>query len=73
MFDKFQSGVKSWHSSDSALLKVTMALSVDAGSPAVLILQDFTAVFHTVYHAVLVSGLEQHVGICGSALQWFSS
>lgn len=50
-----------------------IALSVDAGNPAVLVLLDLTAAFDTVDHAVLVSRLEQYVGIPGTALQWFRS
>ncbi len=50
-----------------------IVLSVDAGNPAVLVLLDLTAAFYTVDHAVLVSRLEQYVGICGTALQWFMS
>ena len=75
VLDKFQSGFRSRHSTESALLKVhnDIALSVDAGSPAVLVLLDLTAAFDTVDHAVLVSRLEQYVGIRGTALQWFSS
>ncbi|XP_032366676.1 LOW QUALITY PROTEIN: uncharacterized protein LOC116685831 [Etheostoma spectabile] len=74
ILDKFQSGFRSRHSTESALLKVhnDIALSVDAGNPAVLVLLDLTAAFDTVDHAVLVSRLE-HVGICGTALQWFRS
>ena len=45
--DKFQSGFRSRHSTESALLKVhnDIALSVDAGNPAVLVLLDLTAAF----------------------------
>ncbi len=48
-----------------------IALSVDAGNPAVLVLLDLTAAFYTVDHAILVSRLKQYVGIRGTALQWF--
>ena len=44
---KFQSGFRSRHSTESALLKVhnDIALSMDAGNPAVLVLLDLTAAF----------------------------
>ena len=73
--DKFKSGFRARHSTESALLKVhnDIALSVDAGNPAVLVLLDLTAAFDTLDHAVLVSRLEQHVGIHGTALRWFKS
>lgn len=75
VLEKFQSGFRSRHSTESALLRVhnDIALSVDAGSPAVLVLLDLTAAFDTVDHAVLLSRLEHCVGIRGLALQWFSS
>lgn len=75
VLDKFQSGFRSRHSTESALLKVhnDIALSVDAGNPAVLVLLDLTAAFDTVDHAILVSRLEQYAGILGTALQWFRS
>ena len=74
VFEKFQSGFRSRHSTESALLRVhnDIALSVDAGNPTVLVLLDLTAAFDTVDHAVLLSRLEHCVGIRGSALQWRS-
>uniref|UniRef100_A0A8D0A4W1 Reverse transcriptase domain-containing protein n=1 Tax=Sander lucioperca TaxID=283035 RepID=A0A8D0A4W1_SANLU len=75
VFEKFQSGFRSRHSTESALLRVhnDIALSVDAGNPTVLVLLDLTAAFDTVDHAVLLSRLEHCVGIRGTALKWFSS
>uniref|UniRef100_A0A8C9YNU4 Reverse transcriptase domain-containing protein n=1 Tax=Sander lucioperca TaxID=283035 RepID=A0A8C9YNU4_SANLU len=75
VFEKFQSGFRSRHSTESALLRVhnDIALSVDAGNPTVLVLLDLTAAFDTVDHAVLLSRLEHCVGIRGTALEWFSS
>jgi len=37
------------------------------------VLLDVTAAFDTVDHAVLLSHLEQYVGIHGTALKWFMS
>lgn len=50
-----------------------IALSVDTGNPAVLVLLDLTAAFDTVDHSVLVSHLEHYVGIRRTALKWFRS
>ena len=49
ILEKFQSGFRSRHSTESALLKVhnDIALSLDIGSPAVLVLLDLTAAFDT--------------------------
>ena len=55
VFEKFQSGFRSCHSTESALLRVhnDIALSVDAGNPTVLVLLDLTAAFDTVTHSSL--------------------
>ena len=75
VLEKFQSGFRSRHSTESALLKVhnDIALSVDAKCPVVLVLLDLTAAFDTVDHAVLLSRLKNYVGIHGTALKWFTS
>lgn len=71
----FQSGFKSHHSTETALLRVfnDLLLMTDAGDSAVLVLLDLTAAFDTVDHEILISRLEQYVGIRGTALKWFRS
>uniref|UniRef100_A0A671US34 Reverse transcriptase domain-containing protein n=1 Tax=Sparus aurata TaxID=8175 RepID=A0A671US34_SPAAU len=75
VLEKFQSGFRSRHSTESALLKVhnDIALSVDAKCPVVLVLLDLTAAFDTVDHSVLLSRLNNYVGIHGTELKWFTS
>uniref|UniRef100_A0A8C1UC21 Reverse transcriptase domain-containing protein n=1 Tax=Cyprinus carpio TaxID=7962 RepID=A0A8C1UC21_CYPCA len=75
LFEKFQSGFRSRHSTESALLKVhnDIARFVDVKSPVILVLLDLTAAFDTVDHAILLSRLNHYVGIKGTAFQWFSS
>ncbi len=41
---------------------------MDAGDSAMLVLLDLTADFDTIYHTVLLSWLEEYVGIQGKAL-----
>ncbi len=43
-------------------------MTVDAGDSAMLVLLDLTADFDTIYHTVLLSWLEEYVGIQGKAL-----
>lgn len=71
----FQSGFKTLHSTESALLRVfnDILLVNDSGDHAILILLDLTAAFDTIDHSILVSRLQQLVGIYGSALEWFRS
>ncbi len=75
IFEKFQSGFKPRHSTETALLRVSndLLLAVDSGNSAVLVLLDLTAAFDTVSHSILLSRLEQCVGIKGLALKWFQS
>uniref|UniRef100_A0A3B3HP02 Reverse transcriptase domain-containing protein n=1 Tax=Oryzias latipes TaxID=8090 RepID=A0A3B3HP02_ORYLA len=75
IFEKFQSGFKSCHSTETALLRVCndLLLAADSGASTVLILLDLSAAFDTVDHSVLLSRLEQSVGVKGTALSWFSS
>ncbi len=67
--ETFQSGFKSLHSTETALLKVfnDILLTVDSGDCAILVLLDLTAAFDSVDHTILLSHLEQCVGIKGTA------
>jgi len=63
------------HSTETALLRVfnDILLSTDSWDCVVLLLIDLTAAFDTVDHDILISRLEQWVGIEGKALEWFRS
>lgn len=75
ILEKFQSGFKTCHSTETALLKVfnNLLLMTDSVCFAVLVLLDLTPVFDTVDHTILLSHLESCVGISGTALEWFQS
>ena len=73
--NKFQSGFRKGHSTETALLKVVndLRVSTDLKQASVLLLLDLTAAFDTIDHKILIHRLEHWVGLSGTALSWFCS
>ncbi len=74
LLDSNQSGFRSGHSTETALLSIVEALRLakaDSKS-SILILLDPSAAFDTVNHQILMSTLLVK-GISGTTLQWFES
>uniref|UniRef100_A0A669CC42 Reverse transcriptase domain-containing protein n=1 Tax=Oreochromis niloticus TaxID=8128 RepID=A0A669CC42_ORENI len=75
VLDKFQSGFRKAHSTETALLRVSndILMNYDAGECTVLMLLDLTSAFDTVDHLILLDRLNHWVGVSGTALEWFKS
>ncbi|KAK1788760.1 hypothetical protein P4O66_002571 [Electrophorus voltai] len=73
LHDPNQSGYKSAHSTETALIAVTEKLhgSKAAKQSSVLILLDLSAAFDTVNHNIL--SVLSRLGVTGSAWRWFQS
>lgn len=73
--EAFQSGYKTLHSTESALIRVFKGIlqANDTGDYVVLVLLDLAATFETVDPKILIALLQHVVGISGIALDWFGS
>ena len=70
-----QYGYKKFHSTELLLTKIfnDLLLACDKGTPSILILLDLSAAFDTIDIDRLLDILKTDIGICGVALNWFSS
>ena len=75
LMDPLQSAYRKGHSTETALLRVhnDIVSAVDKGHGVCLILLDLSAAFDTVDHTILLTFLEQHIGLEGPPLDTFKS
>jgi len=73
--EPFQSAYRPFHSTETALIKVTSDILsiIDQGNIAVLIMLDLSAAFDTIDHTKLLNRLDNDFGIRGNALKWIKS
>ncbi|KAK7909783.1 hypothetical protein WMY93_014467 [Mugilogobius chulae] len=73
LYEKFQSGFRSAHSTETALVRVMndVLMTSDQGSSSLLLLLDLSAAFDTVDHHTLLNRLQNEVGLSGTTLSWF--
>jgi hypothetical protein len=75
LHEPMQSAYKSYHSTETALLRVQndILCNIDKKQSTILVLLDLSAAFDTIDHNILFHLLEHRLGITGTALQWFIS
>ncbi len=75
IYEEFQSGFRSHHSTETALVKITndLLLASDQGCILLLVLLDLCAAFDTIDHDIFIDCLKNYTGIQGQALRWFRS
>ena len=73
--ETFQSAYKSFHSTETALLRVQNGIlcALDRNESVILVLLDLSAGFDTVDHTLLVKRLSTCFGLQGTVLKWLKS
>ena len=75
LFDPYQSAYRAFHSTETALVRVTndIRVNMDKRCGTVLVLIDLSAAFDTIDHSVLLNRLAVRYGIRGTVLAWLRS
>ena len=70
-----QSAYRQSYSTETALLSLRndMLLAADAGHGSAIVLLDLSTAFDTIDHDLLLDRLNDHCGLSGPVLSWFSS
>ena len=73
--DMMQSGYRRWHSTETALLKITNDIfeGFDSHKSTILVALDQSAAFDCIDHEILINRLRQTFGVTGKALNWIRS
>ena len=74
-FSPFQSAYRKFHSTETALLKLTNDIfeNIDSGKITILTALDMSAAFDTLDHAMLLQRLKHTFGLSGFVISWIQS
>ena len=74
-FSPFQSAYRKFHSTETALLKLTNDIfeNIDTGKFTILTALDMSAAFDTLDHATLLNRLKHTFGLSGFVISWIQS
>ena len=75
LFPALQSAYRKYHSTETALLRVTddILKTLDSNGEVILVLLDLSAAFDTLDHQILLARLRKYFNFTETALKWFSS
>ena len=75
LYDELQSAYKEGTSTETALIRIKadIDMMLNEGDSVLLVLLDLSAAFDTVDHDILMTRLEEEVGLQGTALKWIRS
>ncbi len=75
LLEPFQSGFRSGHSTETALVRVLNYLLIiaDSGACGLLVLLDLSAAFDTICHSILMNRLHRWISLSETVLSWFKS
>ncbi|CAB4008980.1 Hypothetical predicted protein, partial [Paramuricea clavata] len=75
LYPELQSSYRRYHSTETALLKVTndILLKMNSQEVTLLVTLDLSSAFDTVNHEILLCRLRNEFGIHGKVLDWFKS
>ena len=75
LHEPLQSAYKTYHSTETALVKVTndILLALDKRQCVYLVLLDLSAAFDTIDHQVFLTQLQRDYGMCGGIVDWMET
>ena len=75
LYPEFQSSYRKNNSTETALVRVTndILMKMNTQEVTLLVMLDLSAAFDTVNHNILLTRLNEELGIYGVALEWFKS